>query len=261
MPPAADRRAEMLHVLDLQRAARARQDPHRGVGGQVGAIVGQGQRDGQELLHLVDAAEHQRRELADAVPEAEPRLAHRDLEDLLEQPDLGQLHGDDRRRIVDEGVERRTARAPRPGRPDRPSFLSTSPQTTDAAVEHLPHDRPVDRMLQQLRPSAEVARVVAAERDRPPSLICCCKSSRVTSMLTGSNGAQRDGMLPATRRPAVPVTTPATPRRCPSHPAGQSRKRPSRDLVFVFRMAISSAFARDAVAVVGVGLASSQPIA
>src|SRR5262249_59219848 len=43
-----------------------------------------------------------------------------------------------------------------------------------------------------------------------------------------------------------------------SPPPVHSRKRPSLDLLFVFLMAMVLAFARDAVAVVGVGLAASR---
>ena len=55
---------------------------------------------GQELLHLVDAAQDQSRKLTDAVAEGEARLADRDVEDLFEQPDLGELHADDRCRCL-----------------------------------------------------------------------------------------------------------------------------------------------------------------
>ena len=104
------------------------------------------------------------------------------------------------------------------------------------AVEHRPDDRAVDRMLQQLRPSAQVARVIAAKRDgRRRDLFPQIITGQF--MLTGSNGANatvRSG--DATAGSSGDVSGDAS--RCLDQPAGHSRKRPSRVLVFVFRMAI-----------------------
>ena len=64
-------------------------------------------------------------------PKLSTRLAHRDVEDLLEQPDLGQLHRDDRAvsstNVSSVDGSRARTRAAR-----STFFSSTSPQTTDA---------------------------------------------------------------------------------------------------------------------------------
>ena len=61
---------------------------------------------GRSCSILYTPPDDQRRKLADAVAEAQARLLDRDVEELFEQPDLGQLHGDDRADILDEGFER-----------------------------------------------------------------------------------------------------------------------------------------------------------
>ena len=61
MTAAADRRAQMLDVLDLKRRAVHGEDSHRGVGRELGAILCQRKRYGQKLLHREDAAQHQGR--------------------------------------------------------------------------------------------------------------------------------------------------------------------------------------------------------
>ena len=102
MAAPADRCAQVFDVLDLKRRAVYRQNPHRGVGGELGAILCQGKGYGQKLLHCVDTAEHQRGELADAVAERQPRLTYVNLEDFFENTDLGDLHCDHGADIVNE---------------------------------------------------------------------------------------------------------------------------------------------------------------
>ena len=116
VPPAADRRTKMLDVLDVKRRSVHRKDSHGRVGRQLGAIRCQGKGYGQKLLHLVDAAEHQGRQLADAVAEGEPRLANGDVENLFEDSDLRELHPDDRADILHEGREVGGLAAEHPGR-------------------------------------------------------------------------------------------------------------------------------------------------
>ncbi len=152
-------------MLRIQDPAGAREDPHGGIGGQAGAVVGQGQRDRQELLHLVDTTDHQCRKLADAVAEAQDRLAHRDPEDLLEQLDLRQLHRHDGRRILHEGLERGSFARLHPRRQIN-LLLQHLSADQRRPVEYRPDDRAIDRMLKEFRSAAQVARIIAAKRDR-----------------------------------------------------------------------------------------------
>ena len=100
MTEAADRRAKMLDVLEWKRRTVYRQDSHGGVGRQLCAIRCQGKRYGQKLLHLVNAAEHERGQFTDTMAEGEARLANGDVEDLLEDSDLRDLHADDGANIL-----------------------------------------------------------------------------------------------------------------------------------------------------------------
>ena len=136
----------MLHVLDLERGALGRENSQGGVRGQIGAVGRQRQRDRQKLLHRVHAPNDQRRELADAVAEAQPRLGNRDLEKLFEHPDLGQLHADDRADVVNEGVERgRFASQNSSGEVDLlPQYVAAEYRRR---IEDGPHDRSISAML------------------------------------------------------------------------------------------------------------------
>ncbi len=113
-------------------------------------------------------------ELADAVAEAQPRLAHPDLEDPIQDRQLGQLHRDDRRDVLGEAPSRecstRSGLDPR-GQVDRPPDGLRSDQRRLGKLPR-PDDRPEDRVREQLGAPPQVGLVVTPEGE------CGCADPR-----------------------------------------------------------------------------------
>ena len=177
-------------MLGIQHPARAREDPHRRIGGQSGAVVGQGQRDRQELLHLVDPAHHQRRELADAVAEAQDRIRAPGPRRLPRAAGPGPAPSP-----RSSPCPRRTSRAwmapcepsARPGQ----RLLQHVCADDRRPVQDRSDDRTVDGCARSSAPRPEVARVIAAERDgRGGDLFLQVITSQV--LLTRGNTQHRD---------------------------------------------------------------------
>ena len=212
----ADRRTKMLDVLDLERRSVHRQDSHGRVGRQLCAIRCQGKRYGQELLHLVDTAQNERRQLTDAVAEGEPRLADRDVENLFEDSDLRDLHADDGADILHEG-RKLGGLARQNSRGEIDLFSQCIAAKRRGRLERGADDRTISRMLEDFGTATQVAHVIATKRDcrgRDPLLeVFACdlppRRRRQAWRRTGRLGKKQPGW-PMTRQPGWSPASPAS---------------------------------------------------
>ena len=97
--------------------------------------------------------------------EREPGLVHRNVEDLLENSHLRDLHRDDRADIVHESGKVGWLVRKHPC--DQVDLLALSVAAEGrCSLERGADDRGIDRMFEKFRAATDVGHVVAAKRDR-----------------------------------------------------------------------------------------------